>query len=265
MRRKHSWMALTALVGSAFGLMAGSAAATPAVFGPNFGFEPAGLGGLPEITIDRNDPFETAADELAPGGPYAVELSGTGALCILASGESTCRSNAVGIVNPYSVIMSFQVSAVNTESIDDEFVLVVTNFFDPTGLGQYDENDLDVELTPMAPAGLETSAVAGFLFDGSFDAFTHVVDIDSTPPASPPPGYQARYDYIGWRLTMADVGDRVISLRYEVRDPAANGAIPGIMMNAVPIIPEPGTALLLGLGLAGLASVRRAPLAEDID
>ena len=89
-------------------------------------------------------------------------------------------------------------------------------------------------------AGLDTSAVPGFEFDDSFDTYSHLV-------------YNSAYDYIGWNTSL---GDR-ISFQYNVLTAPGTRGTPQLMANATAVVPEPGAALLMGLGLAGLASVNR--------
>ena len=60
------------------------------------------------------------------------------------------------------------------------------------------------------------------------------------------------YNYVAF--ANVNVGD-VITLRYEVTTGRGDRLFrPELMLNATNVVPEPGTALLMGLGLAGLAA-----------
>ena len=98
-----------------------------------------------------------------------------------------------------------------------------------------------IELNPAVPAGLNTSAVPDFVWNGGFTAFVHVRDLYAAPASI--------YDYIGW--TVED--GATLTFRYDVLTSLKGNAYPKFTANAVPVVvPEPGAALLLGLGLAGL-------------
>jgi len=252
MRRSLLWIARAALAGVALFLGVSPAAAVPALLDPVFGFNEAGLAGLTnQRTISRDDPFLDVGDVSSPIGPFPVNVAGSNPdlfeVCVLAGAESTCRPNSEGLSGPYSVIMSVQVSSVAID-LDTPFLLVLTGLAGDEAV--YQPGDLYVELNPTAPAGLDTTLVPNFRFDGTFDPFLHVIDLDGT-------GIERRYDYIGWEIPNDGSAFDVLSFRYEVTNPVA-GRIPFIGANAVAIVPEPGSALLMGLGLLGLARMRPA-------
>jgi hypothetical protein len=134
------------------------------------------------------------------------------------------------------VIVSIEVSGINTGLIGDgeDFTLFLSGV-----TGDYTPAEVQIELNPVV-AGLDTSAVPGFEFDDSFDTYSHLV-------------YSSAYDYIGWNTSL---GDR-ISFQYNVLTAPGTRGTPQLMANATAVVPEPGAALLMGLGLAGLASVNR--------
>jgi hypothetical protein len=249
-------VSLGALVSAVLWLGAAPAMATPANLDPVFGFVASDLDGLSTRTIDRDDPF-LAVNDVNLGIPAPVLVAGSdptlGQVCILLSGDSACRSSAFGATEPYSVLVSVEVVSVTGSEITGPFLLVLSGL--PQDETIFSQSDLYVELDPTAPSGLDTTGAPGFEFDGTFDPFLHVIDLDTTAPID------RRYDYIGWQVQLGDV----VTFRYEVTNPdLATGAVPFLAFNAIPVIPEPGTGLLMGLGLAGLASVRRPRVADAV-
>lgn len=219
---------------------AGPAAASSAVFASGgWGFEASGLGGRPTVSIDGSVPFLDAG---TPGSlpNLDVELVGSTDICVLTPGSSTCRAANPAPSGPFSVLVSFTVNVLNDE-LDGPFMLMLTSLVGTLG---YSPAEVAIELDPTIPVGLDTSAVPGFVFDGSFDPFVRVRD-EYDPPTT-------IYDYIGWTVQQ---GTRVI-FRYDVLTQLRGSSYPQFTANAVPVVvPEPGTALLFGLGLAGLALV----------
>ncbi|MEZ7981816.1 MAG: PEP-CTERM sorting domain-containing protein [Myxococcota bacterium] len=233
MRQLNLMQSMAALFATGLFMTAAPALATPANFDPFYGFESAGLEGLPSFNFDSTTSFLGAGE--AGGSPVDVELRGSTDVCIL-FGDSTCRADTAGITGAYSVIVSIEVSGINTELIGGEdFTLFLSGV-----TGAYAPGEVQIELNPVVLAGLDTSAVPGFEFDDSFDTYSHLV-------------YSSAYDYIGWNTSL---GDR-ISFQYNVLTAPGTRGTPQLMANATAVVPEPGAALLMGLGLAGLASVNR--------
>ena len=216
--------------------LAAPAFATPASFASGgWGFNPAGLGGLP--VGSSADPNLLAAGESGAFANLDVEFTGSTRICVLAPGSSACQAANPALSGPFSVLVSLTVNVLN-ESLDGPFTLMLTSLVG--GLG-YTPSDVAIELNPAVPAGLNTSAVPDFVWNGGFTAFVHVRDLYAAPASI--------YDYIGW--TVED--GATLTFRYDVLTSLKGNAYPKFTANAVPVVvPEPGAALLLGLGLAGL-------------
>ena len=230
------------LVGSTLALAAiffavAPSAASPALFDPSFGFQSAGLEGLPSFTIDGSDAFLMAGE--AGAGNFAVDITGSTGICLFTASSPVCQSDTTGVTGPYSVFVTFQVSAINNPLIPaaDPFSLVLSGLVG----NAYDESEVSIELDPTVPLGLNVSGIAGF----NLIPFERVIDETFAPGTI--------YNYLGWTV---QVGDSV-SFRYDVNSSPKGGTTPQLTMNAVnSVIPEPGTALLMGIGLAGLATGR---------
>ncbi|MFK7894373.1 MAG: PEP-CTERM sorting domain-containing protein [Myxococcota bacterium] len=233
-------LALTGLL--AMALVAAPAMATPASFdNSGWGFEAAGLGSLPTGQFAGD-----LGDAGAPGtsSNLLVELSNSTDLCILASGSSACQATTAGIGGAYSVLVTVGVTVLDP-SIDGPFTLLLTSVAPTAG---YSPDEVQVELNPMAPSGLNTADVPGFSL-GSFNPFVRIEDVTFA-------GSGVTYDYIGWNVSDGDS----VTFRYEVLTSPDGRSTPQLTANVIPmtvVVPEPGTALLMGLGLAGLAASGR--------
>lgn len=211
--------------------------AAQAHFASGWGLDPADLGSLPVASIGASTPFLTAG-ETGSDTDLDIELSGSTALCVLGSNSNVCHAANPPLSGAFSVLVSFTVH-VNDPSITGPFTLMLTSLVG--GLG-YAPADVAIELAPAVPANLDTSAVPGFVWSGGFTPFVRVRDLSSSPTV---------YDYIGWTV---QEGSRV-TFRYVLPSGLKGGAYPAFTANAVPlVVPEPGAALLLALGLAGLAA-----------
>lgn len=223
-------------------LLAGSAGAASARFASGgWGFSPTGLDGLPVGSLDPSAELHRAGERgVAPN--LDVELSGTTSICVLAPGSRVCQGANPALTGPFSVLVSFSVDAIDP-ALQGSFTLVLTSLVSSLGYGPA---DVAIELSPVAPVNLDTSAVPGFVWSGGFTPFVRVRDLFDAP--------RNVYDYLGW--TVRD-GSRV-TFRYDVLTGLRGNSYPQLTANAVAmVVPEPGAALLLGLGLAGLAVGRR--------
>lgn len=243
-RKRHAWVA-AALVFVGLALVVAPAGATSARFSSTgFGFVPEDLAGLQQLRMGASDPFLDAADPIAPGlGAVAVELIGSTNLCVLAQGSSICQENADGITTPYSAIMSVEVNVLDPILLNGPFTLLLTSI----GLAD-DPNVVRIALDPTLPAGFDSLAVPDFVLDpsngvGGFDVPIAVRDETFATQS-------VIYDYLGF--TVQD-GDRVI-FQIDVDAAGSVQPTPQLLANATPVVvPEPGTALLMGLGLLGLS------------
>ena len=138
-----------------------SAMATPANLDPTFGFLEAGLEGLNTVDMGPQDAFLGAGDVTA--GSFDVDLSGSTEVCVL-FGDETCRSSAVGISGPFSVLVTLNISAVNTPEIDGPFTLFLSGILG----GGYATSEIAVELNPVVPTALNTAAVPGFVLNNGW-------------------------------------------------------------------------------------------------
>ncbi len=218
--------------------LAAPAFATQASFASGgWGFNPAGLAGLP--VGSSADPNLLAAGESGAFANLDVEFTGSTQICVLAPGSSACQAANPALTGPFSVLVSLTLNVLN-ESLDGSFTLMLTSLVG--GLG-YTPSDVVIELNPAVPAGLNTSAVPGFVWNGGFTPFVRVRDLYDAPTSI--------YDYIGW--TVED--GTTLTFRYDVLTSLKDNTYPTFTANALPlVVPEPGAAILLGLGLAGLAS-----------
>ena len=216
--------------------LAAPAHATPASFVSGWGFNAAGLGGLPQGSIGAATPF-LAAGESGAFPNLDVEFTGSTRICVLAPGSSACQAANPALSGPFSVLVSLTVNVLSP-SLQGPFTLMLTSLVGGVGYGP---SDVAIELNPALPAALNTSAIPGFVWNGGFSPFVRIRDLANSPAAI--------YDYIGW--TVQD--GSTVTFRYDVLTSLKGNAYPKFTANAVPVVvPEPGAALLLGLGLAGL-------------
>jgi hypothetical protein len=231
-------------VGGVLGVLvlgAATSQATPANFSPaGWGFAPTGLEGLASASIDESTPFLNAGAPGSATGPM-LDLHGSTDICVLAAGSNVCRAANPPLSGAFSVLISLRVDDVDG-LFSGPFTLLLSSLVG--GLG-YAPSDVAIELSPNVPASLDTSAVPGFLWNGGFTPFVRIRDFTDAPTNV--------YDYIGWTVSHGSV----VTFRYDVLSGLRGNAYPQLTANAVPIVvPEPGVALLFGVGLALLASRR---------
>jgi hypothetical protein len=236
--RALSLALVSAVVSAAIGIGASPALATPATFDSGWGFDAAGLGGLPQVSIGASTPL-LAAGESGAFPNLDVAFTGSTQICVLAPGSQTCRGANPPLTGPFSVLVSLTVDVLNP-SVTGSFTLMLTSLVG--GLG-YTPSDVAIELSPAVPGSLNTSAVPGFVWNGGFTPFVRVHDVANAPASI--------YDYIGW--TVHD--GSTVTFRYDVLTGLKSGAYPKFSANVVPVVvPEPAGALLVGLGLALLVT-----------
>ena len=253
-RQAIRWGAMTALTMAALVLAVVPAAAVPANFdSTGVGFIPTTeLLALPSATIDATVPLLTAGDS-GGSGSFEVDFTGSspGDVCILAdSRPGVCQADLSAVSTAYSAIVTLEISALNTTEISGPFTLVLTmlTLNNSENNDVYTADEVSIALDPTSPMPLDTTAVPGFNFDGSFDSMVRIED-EACSNAG------VNCSYLGW--SVSGVGDTA-TFRFDM-SMAPNGRdTPKLLFNAVPIVvPEPGTALLMALGLAGLSFAGR--------
>lgn len=250
MRRMNStWMTRAianlvttcAVAGALFLFAVAPASATPATFASNgFGFNSTGLEALPIGAIDSTVPF------LLAGAPdpmlgLSVELLGSQDLCILVGASNVCQTDASGVTGNFSALVSLEVNVID-ETLTGPFTLFLNSL---TSDPAYNLADVTIELNGVEPTGLDTSAVPDFAsrYDADFDPFVHVQFLTTG-------GSTVLADYVGWTVQDGDI----VTFRYDVVGGSIGGFAPQLTANAAPVVvPEPGTVLLMGLGLGGLS------------
>jgi len=188
----------------------------------------------------------------------AVVLSQS--VCILPTGGDVCGTSAGG-ASTVEAIVTWEITSIDTAEIQTPFTLIFTGLVSPleqpmpeTG---YLSSEVDIGVNATAPPGLDTRLTPGVELDPSspsgFDPFVLVRDETF--------GTGSAADlFLGWTV-VAGVGDK-ITFFYEV-DPLREDTegipyAPQFRIAAIPVVvPEPGTAVLIGFGLAGLTRSRR--------
>jgi len=198
----------------------------------------------PVFGLDGSDPdFPSIGYELPLGSPLnPAGNTGGGfpdieydeSVCFYLQGSTTCQANlpAAG-VTPYSLAVTYTITALNVAQNASGVLLVIESLGLPMG---YSIPDAGIAVAG-APIGAQTFDPLSGIEDNAFG-----------------PGFE--YYYLGWLVT--SVGE-TFTLRIDVADQLASGN-PFPVTSSAPIfnvVPEPGTALLLGLGLAGLAAAGR--------
>lgn len=203
-----------------------SAQATPVRFldvGAGTGFDSStpGFPTTPNLVMDGTGESYPASTGTGPGNVrYSLDH------CLLVSGSSGCQPSVVlGI--PYTDLVTITLESTPVSA-------------PPVASGLY------VLLAGMAPGSYTTSDV---VFETS----------GSTSPPFDPLLYArlesggSEYHYFGFRFTQ--IGEQR-TVRYDVSGMAASGT-PIIFTSAYYPVPEPGTGVLLALGVLALATGRR--------
>ena len=200
------------------------------------------------LTIDASVPFLRAAEGIGAD----VEFTGSTDLCILVQASSICQPTvSIGQLGPVSFLVTLTISAINTPEITGPFTLLLTDLI-TAGDPAYSKSDVSVDLNPPAMPGLDTNAV-NFSLDpnngvNGFDPFVVVRDEEFIND-------DLIRHYLGWTVELGET----VTFKYDVASGPILSATPQLLLNAIPVVvPELGTALLMGLGLAGLGFAGRS-------
>ena len=266
MRRMKKWMrrapsrvfATLGIVLSVGFVATAMAASTASAISANFdlvtglGFDASTLP-PPDVTVDLSDPMFTAGDVTLSN--FDVGLTGTSDVCILASGSTTCQPTVSGVTGPFSVLVSITIASLNDSRLDSAtpFTLVVGDLGSGPGIPSYNKADVSVDLNPAPIPGLDTSAVPAFDWDPTrgVGGFEPTVLLEDTANQST---LGEVYTFVGWTVTLG----QTVTFKYDVSTAPNPAGTPQFAAAAFAVVvPEPGTALLMGLGLAGLALADR--------
>lgn len=211
---------------------------------------------LDDIVIDDTSVPDFITAGVDPASAVVLSQS----VCVLPTGGNVCQTSAGGATT-VGAIVTWEITSIDTAEIQTPFTLMFTGLVSPleqpTPETGYLSSEVDIGVDAVAPPGLDTSATPG-------------VELDPTSPTGFDPYVLVRDEtfgagseadlYVGWTV-VAGVGEK-ITFFFEV-DPLRDNTegvpyAPQFRIAAIPVVvPEPGTALLMGLGLAGLARSRR--------
>ncbi len=253
MRRTNTtWRARTIGYGT-LALASILVAATPAI-AVQANFDSTGTGFIPSVdvmalptaTIDITTPMFGAGDT-SDGGPFTVGFTGSseGSVCILASTmPGVCQANLSQVSTPYSMLVTLDISAIDVTKVDGPFTLVLSQLqfvSDNPNMDVYTSNEVSLQLNPVVPVPLNTN---GSTFDGSFDPIVRIVDQACSNSGGD-------CNYLGW--SVVGLGG-MVTFQIDLLTAPNGRDTPTLLFNAIPVVvPEPGTALLLAMGLAGLS------------
>lgn len=230
------------LFGSIALLAALPGGAIAASFAPNFGFDPATLDPV-DLMLDSSTVLLDANDLSAPGNTDE-QIDGSLDLCILIGSSTTCDSSIfVGELAPVSFIVTLTVAKINNPAVASlPFTLILRDLNPAPG---YPRTAVTVDDSYAAIPNFDPN---GFDFDpnngiNGFDPFT-VIEHEVAPG-------DIRY-YLGWTVILGDS----VTFKFDLEDGSIQNNLPGFLFSAT-AVPEPGTALLIGLGLVGLSVAGR--------
>jgi hypothetical protein len=216
----------------------------------------ADIEALDDIVIDDLSVPDFITAGVDPASAVVLSQS----VCVLPTGGNVCQTSAGG-ASTVGAIVTWEITSIDTAQIQTPFTLMFTGLVSPleqpTPETGYLSSEVDIGVDAVAPAGLDTSATPGVELDpispSGFDPYVLVRDETF--------GTGSAADlFLGWTV-VAGVGDK-ITFFFEVdplrEDSDGTPYAPQFRIAAIPVVvPEPGTALLMGFGLVGLARSRR--------
>lgn len=217
--------------------------------GTQRGFDPMTLS-APDLVIDGRAGILPARDELGIGGSDAL-FTGSTNVCILIGASETCLSDPLEPLDmqpaPVTFLVTLQITSVSAALGSDPFTLLLRNL---DGTAGYDRSYVTVDTNYDEIPGLVIPPSTGFIFDpgNGMNGFDPAIVVQNNIDVG-----DIRY-YLGWTVSLGDS----VTFRYDLEQGEIMGFTPSFVWSATPfVVPEPGTALLIGLGLGGLSVAGR--------